>query len=130
MSKSNVCGMSLLMSSIIALCTLLNLNVIKIAFSSVSGLGLFESTVARLRDFVPELIMYFVFAILFIIFIKLINTAWCNRTVNTFTALLDIIVFILCTMIFIINISFFSWLALTASILSFIFNAVFSRAQM
>ena len=130
MSKSNICGMSLIMSAVITLCTLLHLNSIGNAYASVSGVDFFESTIALIRGFLPDLITYFVLATLALTVIKLFNTALCCKLISSVTSIADIVVFVLCYVICNIHFSLLSWFALLASTLNLVFVAVLSRAEM
>ena len=90
----------------------------------------FEFLILQIQGILNLVLPFFIYALIFVTFVKLINTALCKKFINDIMCLLDIVVLAICVVIFMLNVSLLSWIAICASIMNFIFAAVFSYAEL
>ena len=130
MSKSYIATLSFIASLIITVCTLFTAGPAVEALALLSKKKLIEMLLLSISSILKLVLPLFIYALIFITLIKLLNTVICKKWINAILSLFDIVVFATCFIIFALNISLLSWIALSASILNFIFNIVFPHAQM
>ena len=130
MSKSHIASLSFFSSLIITVCTLFSIGAAQEALAALSGKAIIVSLLLPIKDLLSTIIPYFIYLLTFILVIKLLNAMICKHFFNFIASVLDIAAFVFCLLIFILNISLLSWIAVSFSIINFLFNVVFRHAQM
>ena len=131
MSKSLLSAMALVLTLLIMLCIFFSMGAAQDTVATLTEEdGLIASLSLTLHKISPDFIKLFLFALVGVIVIDLLNIVCKSRIINLIVLVLDVVIFAACFLIFSLTPTIITWAAISLSLVLIIIAAVFSRAQL
>ena len=130
MSKSHLSAMSSIMSIIITVCVFLSVPGATEALSTLSGDGIVVKLLLMVKGILGMVLPFFAYLVIASVVLKIINSIVCTKGINAVCFVIDVITFVLSIVILRLNLSLFSWIALTVSIITLMIDFIFPHAEL